>query len=71
MIESIDTEVIKADFQITWCAKVQQLVSLRRSKMTQTEIAKLTGRSLKTIQRFESYRVFDPELMFIYNKLLV
>jgi hypothetical protein len=44
---------------------------LRRTKMSQSEMAFISGRSLKTIQRFESYKVFDPELMFIYNRLLV
>ena len=70
-MELIEIESIKAEFMMYWCGKVQDLTELRRTKMSQSEMAFLTGRSLKTIQRFESYKVFDPELMFIYNRLLV
>lgn len=62
---------LKADFMMRWCGKVQQYTSVRKSKMSQSEIAFLTGRSLKTIQRFENYKCLDPELMFIYKELLV
>jgi len=64
-------EEIKADFEMLWCGKVQSLTQLRRAKMSQSDIAYLCGRSLKTIQRFENYKSKDPELMFIYNRLLV
>jgi hypothetical protein len=70
-MELIEIESIKADFMMYWCGKVQDLTELRRTKMSQSEMAFIYGRSLKTIQRFESYKVFDPELMFIYNRLLV
>jgi hypothetical protein len=70
-MELIEIESIKADFMMYWCGKVQDLTELRRTKMSQSEMAFISGRSLKTIQRFESYKVFDPELMFIYNRLLV
>jgi len=62
---------LEADFEILWCGKVQSLTQLRRAKMSQSDIAYLCGRSLKTIQRFENYKSKDPELMFIYNRLLV
>lgn len=71
MPEKQSVSDLKADFMMRWCGKVQQLVAIRRSKMTQSEIAFLTGRSLKTIQRFENYKCLDPELMFIYNRLLM
>ena len=64
-------ECFKVDFEMRWCAKVQHLTALRRSKMSQSDMAFMSGRSLKTIQRFERYKVYDPELMFIYNRLLV
>ena len=70
-MELIEIESIKADFMMYWCGKVQDLTELRRTKMSQSEMAFISGRSLKTIQRFERYKVFDPELMFIYNRLLV
>jgi|DEB0MinimDraft_6_1074348.scaffolds.fasta_scaffold195135_1 hypothetical protein len=69
-MQKSDIEVIKADFTIHWCGKVQDLTRLRKSKMSQSEMATLSGRSLKTIQRFESYKSIDAELMFIYNRLL-
>lgn len=61
---------LQTEFEILWCMKVQSLVELRRSKMTQATIAAITGRSLKTIQRFEHYQSKDAELMFIYNRIL-
>jgi hypothetical protein len=70
MEKHIDIEVIKADFMLHWCGKVQDLTSLRRSKMSQSEMSRLTGRSLKTIQRFEKYKCFDAELMFLYKEIL-
>lgn len=70
MTETIDIELVKADFQLIWCAKVQQLVILRRSNLTQSDMAFLTCRSLKTIQRFERYKSKDPELMYIYREIL-
>lgn len=62
-------ELIKTDFELYWCSKVQQLTQLRRSKMSQSEIAFLSGRSIKTIQRFENYKSKDAELMYIYKNL--
>lgn len=69
-MQQTDIEEIKAEFMVYWCGKVQDLTELRRTKVSQSEMAFITGRSLKTIQRFENYKVFDPELMFIYNKIL-
>ncbi len=70
MTKGIDIELIKADFELYWCGKVQDLTILRKSKMSQTKMVELTGRSLKTIQRFENYKCHDPELMYIYNQIL-
>ena len=69
-MQTTDVESIKTDFMMYWCGKVQDLTELRRSKMSQSEIAFMSGRSLKTIQRFESYKVFDPELMYLYSHIL-
>jgi DNA-binding XRE family transcriptional regulator len=49
--------------------KMQELILLRRSKMTQTEMAKQAGVSLKTIQRFENYEI-NPYLIFAYKTIL-
>ena len=68
-IDKQDIESIKTEFMLRWCSKIQELTKLRRSKMSQSEMAFMSGRSLKTIQRFERYKVFDPELMFIYNSI--
>ena len=61
----------KIDFEMYWCGKVQDLVELRRTKLSQSEMAVLTGRSLKTIQRFENYNCKDAELMYIYKHILI
>lgn len=70
MIKHADIESVKADFELHWCGKVQDLTTLRKSKMSQSEMSELAGRSLKTIQRFENYKCKDAELMFVYNRLL-
>ena len=59
----------KIDFEMYWCGKIQDLVELRRTKLSQSEMAILTGRSIKTIQRFENYESKDSELMFLYNRI--
>lgn len=61
---------IEAEFELLWCMKVQKLAELRRSKMTQTTMAAMTGRSLKTIQRFENYLAKDAVLIFLYKQIL-
>ena len=70
MDKHIDIEVIKADFMLHWCGKVQDLRLLRKSKMSQQEMADLTDKSIKTIQRFEKYKCFDAKLMYLYKKIL-
>jgi len=70
MTKTVDIEEVKADFMLHWCGKVQSLTALRKTNMSQSEMAELTGRSIKTIQRFERYECFDPELMYIYNQIL-
>lgn len=61
---------LETEFELLWCMKIQKLAELRRSKMTQTTIAAMTGRSLKTIQRFEHYQSKDAELVFLYKNIL-
>ncbi len=61
---------LQAEFELLWCGKIQALSSLRRTKMTQSQMAAMTGRSLKTIQRFENYKSRDAELMYLYKNIL-
>lgn len=70
MSKHIDIKAVKADFMLHWCGKVQDLTMLRKSKMSQQEMADISGRSIKTIQRFERYKCFDAELMYIYETIL-
>jgi hypothetical protein len=65
-----EVEALKVDFELLWCSKVQALTELRRTKMSQSDVAFLTGRSLKTIQRFERYKSKDPELVYLYRVIL-
>lgn len=66
--QQIDT--LEADFEMFWCAKIQALTNLRRTKMSQSTMASMTGRSLKTIQRFENYKSKDAVLLFLYRNIL-
>lgn len=68
--ENQQLEIMKSDFEMLWCGKVQALTALRRSKMSQSQMAAMTGRSLKTIQRFENYKSKDAVLMFLYRNIL-
>jgi Trp operon repressor len=70
MTKDIDIELIKADFMLHWCGKVQALTELRRTKMSQQKMSDLTDGSIKTIQRFENYKREDAELMYLYKKIL-
>lgn len=57
-------------FEADWNLQVQELVALRRSKMSQSEIAEQIGVSLKSIQRFENYRSHNIKIMYHYKLLL-
>ena len=70
MIKTIDTTELRQQANAIFLQKVQELSWQRRSKMTQLEMAKLTGVSLKTIQRFESYQVKDAQLLITYNLIV-
>ena len=72
-METLDKQFVdelKSDFEVLWCGKVQDLTELRRSNLSQSEMAFLSGKSIKTIQRFENYQTKDVELMYIYKSLL-
>lgn len=46
------------------------IVKRAKSGVSQIEMSVLTGVSVRTIQRFESYDNLDPYLIFAYKKLL-
>jgi DNA-binding XRE family transcriptional regulator len=55
---------------VLYCFTSQQhLIVLRKSKMSQEKIAKESGVSLKTIQRFENYEI-NSYLLFAYKEIL-
>ncbi len=62
--------IVSGNFEIDWNMEVQKLIELRRSKMSQSEIAKQAGVSLKTVQRFENYKSKNIELMYYYKTIL-
>lgn len=66
----ISESELKKEYTQQMCAKIQYLIALRRSKMSQEEMSKTTGISLKTIQRFENYKSDNCYLLFCYKKLL-
>lgn len=68
--ENQQLEILETEFEMLWCSRVQALTELRRSKMSQSQIAAMTGRSLKTIQRFENYKCKDAVLVFLYRNIL-
>ena len=61
---------LQAEFELLWCCKIQALTHLRKTKMSQSQMAAMTGRSLKTIQRFERYKSKDAELAYLYKVIL-
>lgn len=63
-------EELQAEFELLWCVKIQSLSLLRETKMSQSTMAAMTGRSLKTIQRFERYKSKDAELAYLYKMIL-
>lgn len=63
-----DMQELKVKFMAYWLTSVQDVTHARATNMSQQKWANLTGRSLKTIQRFEAGKCFDPELMFLYKK---
>ena len=61
---------LQAEFELLWCCKIQALTHLRKTKMSQIQMAAMTGRSIKTIQRFERYKSKDAELVYLYKNIL-
>ncbi len=70
MNESIVLSIVSGNFEIDWNMEVQKLIELRKTKMSQSEIAKQADVSLKTVQRFENYKSKNIELMYYYKTIL-
>lgn len=59
-----------AEFEAKIMMRMQYVIYIRRSTLTQQQMAYNIGVSLKTIQRFENYKLIDPFLCFAYEKIL-
>jgi len=66
----VDYEELIIEYDLKWCNKVQKLAVKRAELFTQEHMAKFTNKSLRTIQKFESYKCKDHFIMFVYQKLL-
>jgi hypothetical protein len=52
------------------CEQIQQLASVRMTKMTQEKMSVIAGCSLRTIQRFENYQLTNNAyLLWLYKQL--
>lgn len=69
-MQSIRNKQLEYDFELRWMAQVQHLTTLRKTKMSQSEIASIIGTNLKAIQRFENYKSRNPLIMFSYKEIL-
>jgi DNA-binding transcriptional regulator YiaG len=61
---------INTAYVIDFWQQVRELSDIRKTKMSQAEIAFKLSVSTKTIQRFERFRSMDGYLLFGYKQLL-
>lgn len=62
---------LEADFEIHWMLEVQELTGQRiRSNLSQGDMARRIGVSLKSIQRFENYRSRSALIRYGYNTMI-
>ena len=68
---SIDSQELKTQYEARLMSNVQKL-SLKRANIgiTQKQMAEYTGKSIRSIVRFENYQSLDPYLVFCYSKIL-
>jgi len=60
-------ERVSGDFNIDWNYSIQELTAIRRTKMSQQEMAGKIGVSLKSIQRFENFKSYSAKIMYFYK----
>lgn len=63
----------KSDFndkyELWRCSVIQDKVVIRMQKFTQSQVAEITGTSLRTVQLFENYKSENMKLMYFYMNL--
>jgi hypothetical protein len=63
----------KSDFndkyELWRCSVIQDKVAIRMQKFTQSQVAEITGTSLRTVQLFENYKSENMKLMYFYMNL--
>lgn len=62
-------ERVSGDFNVDWNNAVQKYSAIRRTKMSQQEIADQIEVSLKSIQRFENFKSVSAKIMYHYQSL--
>lgn len=63
---------MQAEYELLFCGKVQDLVIIRKNLgITQFQMSYKLGKSLSTIQNFETYKCKDAFLLFGYKKILI
>lgn len=63
------SQIVRLDFEQRWHWQLINLVNKRKTKMSQSVVAKCLDVSLKTIQRFEAGKSYNALIMFGYKKL--
>ena len=67
----IDAQKLRSEYTAKFCNKVQKLVAKREEMcISQSIIADMAGKPLRTIQKFENYGCFDYYLIFVYEQVL-
>jgi len=69
-MKNADIQSNIAQYKEIWKLEVLQLAAFRPSILSQQQMAKITGKSLRTIQRFEKGKTFDPVLKYTYELLI-
>lgn len=70
-MQNINKEQLKANYEMLFFGKVQDLVIMRRNLLiNQSRMAYYCGVSLKTIQNFENYKCKDSFIKYVYEQVL-
>jgi len=70
-MNSIDKQILEESYEAEMLHKMQVVIDKRvKSDVSQLKMAFYTNRSLRTIQRFESYELVDAYLVYAYTKIL-
>lgn len=70
-MEAPNAEQIKYNYELRLLGKMQELIEKRVNfGVSQSQMAQRTGKSLRSIQRFENYDSLDAFLVYAYNQIL-